>query len=65
MAEDPCCFLCKTPSGVCATARKCDHHTAARLRFEAGRLTYRDPTGEKAVGNIMREQRKKRRRKGA
>lgn len=62
--RDPCCWLCKTPSGICATKRTCEHHQiAARLTKEAGRLTYPDPVGDRAARNVDR-QRKKRRKEG-
>ncbi len=59
--NDPCCWLCKTPSGVCATGHTCDHHREA-LAQEAGAssITYADPTGNRATGNVDRERGKKR-----
>lgn len=65
MSSDACCWLCKTPSGVCSTGRACDHHKDARKRDDAddkARQTVRDPTGNTAVNNVMRAQRKGRRR---
>lgn len=56
---DPCCFLCRTPSGVCATKHQCEHHVTARFQAERAVTVYRDPTGEEAAGNVDRERRKK------
>jgi hypothetical protein len=61
--SDPCCGLCRTPSGVCATRRTCEHHKAVRSEQERAVIVYKDPTGERAARNVDRE-RKKRKRKG-
>jgi hypothetical protein len=63
MTDDKCCFVCRTPSGVCATKYRCDHHVAARSEMERAVTVYSDPTGERAVGNVMREQKRKNRAK--
>lgn len=60
---DACCYLCKSPSGVCLTRFRCDHHVEARQeqdREDRGRtIGYRDPTGAQAVNNVMRERHRK------
>lgn len=58
---DPCCFACRTPSGVCASKHQCEHHRLARAEFENRRPPHPDPTGEHAVGNVMRAQRERNR----
>lgn len=60
---DNCCFLCRSPHGVCLTKYTCEHHVTARLEEERAVIVYRDPTGERAVGNVMREQKKRERRR--
>lgn len=54
--KDPCCWACKSPHG-CAIPG-CQHHRRARLlqKMEDNRRTpYKDPTGEAATRNVMRE----------
>lgn len=64
MTPDPCCFLCKHPSGVCLTRLTCEHHQLADARQRAAdsrRITsYPDPTGEAAVRNADRDRKKNR-----
>ena len=61
--QDPCCYLCSTPSGVCASKYRCSHHIEVRReQDQADRghsIGYSDPTGWKAVNNIMRAQKRK------
>lgn len=60
--KDPCCHLCSSPFG-CAIPG-CQHHRRARMlqAIDDNRKTpYRDPTGNAAVNNIMREQKERRR----
>lgn len=56
---DTCCFVCKSPSGVCLTRFKCQHHIEARREQDEEdrnyNLGYNDPTGNAAVRNIMRQ----------
>ena len=61
---DPCCFACRTPSGICLTAFTCAHHREAEAQDEANaraRRTHRSPTEDQAIANIMRAQKQKRR----
>lgn len=58
MNEDNCCYVCKSPHGVCLTNHTCDHHVAARLREESWRLPYPDPVGERAAGRVDAERRR-------
>jgi hypothetical protein len=54
---DPCCFVCRGPHGVCLTRYACEHHAKAQAQDDANHRatrTHRDPTGETAVRNIMR-----------
>ena len=62
--DDPCCILCSHVTGICRSRYACQHHKDAQKQDDANhraRLTVRDPTGNAAVGNIMRERRKERR----
>ena len=62
--SDPCCALCRTPSGVCASKFTCTHHREADAQDEANaraRRTHRSPTEDQAIANIMRAQKQKRR----
>ena len=60
---DNCCFLCRGPYGRCLTNYGCDHHVRA-LNQESGpsRITYRDPTANKAIARADRALRKRRRK---
>lgn len=61
LLTDNCCYLCKSSSGICLTRGACDHHVDARRRQDANdraMTTHRDPTGNEAVNNVMRAQRK-------
>lgn len=54
---DPCCYLCKGAHGICLTRGLCDHHKLAQAQDEAdsrARRTYRNPTEEQALRNVMR-----------
>lgn len=57
--QDPCCFMCSTPSGVCASRYRCQHHIDVRReqdRADRGTsIGYSDPTGWTAVNNVMKE----------
>ena len=62
MNTDSCCWACRSPTGVCLSRRTCEHHIIAEAQDEARhRATrqYRDPTGDQAVNNIMRNQKGK------
>lgn len=62
---DPCCFTCKGAHGICLTRGLCDHHVLARAQDDANhraRRTHRDPTGDAAVANAMRDRRPQQRR---
>lgn len=62
MKLDACCFLCRGAHGICLTRRTCDHHVQARAQDEAddrARRTIRRPTEDKALNNVMREQKRK------
>ena len=58
--SDPCCWACRSPTGVCLARYACEHHRVAEAqdeaRHQAGR-TIRDPTGDTAIRNIMRGKR--------
>ena len=59
---DPCCYLCKSAHGVCLTRGQCEHHKVAQAQDEAdarARRTYRNPTEEQAIRNIMRSRKPK------
>ncbi|UYL86657.1 hypothetical protein SEA_RADFAD_79 [Arthrobacter phage RadFad] len=54
---DPCCYLCKGAHGICLTRGLCDHHKIAQAQDEAdsrARRTYRNPTEDQAIRNVMR-----------
>ena len=61
--SDPCCFVCKSPSGVCLSRFKCEHHIEARRDQDRedmrATIGYRDPVGDQAVNNVMRQQRRR------
>ncbi|WXW93193.1 hypothetical protein SEA_BRAYBEAST_57 [Arthrobacter phage BrayBeast] len=57
---DPCCALCRTPSGVCLSRYSCNHHKEADAQDEANhqaRRTHSDPTAYAAIANAMRDTR--------
>ena len=61
MNADLCCWACKSPTGVCLSRYACEHHRVAEAQDAAihqSTRQYRDPTGDQAVNNIMRKQRK-------
>lgn len=61
MNLDACCALCKGPHGICLSKYACQHHKEAQAQDDANhkaRRTVRDPTGDAAVSNAMRSQRK-------
>lgn len=64
MISDACCALCRGPHGICLSRHRCNHHLEAQAQDDANHKatrTIRDPTGETAIRNITREQRKGRR----
>lgn len=57
---DRCCFICRTPFG-CAVPN-CTHHLESRRTADAdanATSTHRDPTGNRAVANVMRERKQR------
>jgi hypothetical protein len=59
---DPCCFLCKGAHGICISRGQCEHHKLAQAQDEAdsrARRTYRKPTEDQAIRNIMRSRQPK------
>jgi hypothetical protein len=61
---DRCCRECKSHLGVCRQKRDCWCHWEARAKDNwSGPLPYRDPTANQAVGNVTREERRRRKRK--
>ncbi|MFS0715497.1 hypothetical protein ABC337_04875 [Arthrobacter sp. 1P04PC] len=58
--SDRCCHVCRGAFGVCLTGYRCDHHIITRQTEDAddnARRTYRNPTQDEAIRNVMREQR--------
>lgn len=61
--SNPCCWACRGALGICLNYR-CNHHIQADIQDEAdarARRTVRDPTAERAIANVMREQERKKR----
>lgn len=61
MIPDPCCFACKSSTGICLTRFQCEHHKEADRRDEANhraRKTHRDPTGDRAAARADRARKK-------
>ena len=59
---DPCCFLCRGAHGICLSRGQCEHHKLAQAQDEAdarARRTYRNPTEDQAIRNIMRSKKPK------
>jgi hypothetical protein len=59
---DPCCFLCRGAHGICLSRGQCEHHKLAQAQDEAdarARRTYRNPTEDKAIRNVMRSRKPK------
>lgn len=59
---DPCCYLCRSAHGVCLSRGQCEHHKLAQAQDEAdarARRTYRNPTEDQAIRNIMRSRKPK------
>lgn len=60
--SDSCCFICRSGTGICLTKYQCDHHREARREQDEEdrnyNLGYSDPTGNAAVRNAMRAQRR-------
>ena len=59
--RDTCCPLCRTFLEICQNRGCRCHHQA--WRDDHQRTPHRDPTGDTAVNNVMRQQRQNRRRK--
>lgn len=62
--SDRCCFTCRGAFGICLTGYHCEHHLTARRTEDAddqARRLYNNPTQDKAIANVIREQRKGRR----
>lgn len=60
MKQDVCCWACRTPFGCGMPS--CEHHQEYAAQEEAdakARRVVRRPTEDKAIANIMREQRRK------
>lgn len=60
--SDPCCWACRSPTGVCLSRYACAHHKEADAQDEANaraRRTYRDRTAEQAIANVMRQRGRK------
>ena len=58
--SDPCCWACKSGTGICLTRFQCDHHKQADAQDEQNhraRRTHTDRTAEQAIANIMQQQR--------
>lgn len=52
--DDSCCRHCRTPfAGVCREHHECWCHYQNRREYKEGRYTVPDPTGNKAVHNVM------------
>lgn len=59
---DPCCFLCRGAHGICLSRGQCEHHKLAQAQDEAdarARRTYRNPTEDQAIRNVMRSRKPK------
>lgn len=62
MNHDACCALCKGAHGICLTRFQCEHHKAADKQDAANhraRQTYNNPTADEAIGNAMRDRRRR------
>jgi hypothetical protein len=62
MSPDPCCALCRHSTGVCLSRHSCHHHKEAQAQDDANhkaRRTIRDPTGDTAVANAMRNRKER------
>ena len=62
--SDPCCILCRHPTGICLSKFSCEHHVTAQKQDDANHRasrTIRDPVGDQAVNNVMRARRKEQR----
>lgn len=58
MTPDPCCVLCRHPSGICLARHACDHHKQAQKQDDANhraRQLYRNPTQDQAIDNVTRQ----------
>lgn len=63
MNDDPCCYLCRSAFGPCLTQYRCEHHIKAERQANAdARRPIRDPTGNTAVNNVMRQKRRQERK---
>lgn len=61
MTNDPCCWACKSSTGICLSRYTCSHHIEADKQDEINhrtRKTHRDPTGDQATARADRARRK-------
>lgn len=59
-AEDPCCIVCTSTTGVCLSLHQCHHHKAAQRQLDAddrARRTHYDPTADAAIARADRRPR--------
>ena len=59
-AEDSCCALCYSSSGVCLSLHQCHHHKQAQKQLAAddrARRTHYDPTADAAIARADRQPR--------
>ena len=59
-AEDACCAMCTSITGVCLSQRQCYHHKAAQRQLDAddrARRTHYDPTADAAIARADRRPR--------
>ena len=54
-----CCRACRSAYGTCLTKNQCRCHRIA-YKDDHKPPQYRDPTGEQAVNNVLRNRRKTR-----
>jgi len=55
--SNPCCWACRSPTGVCLSRWTCEHHVEAERTENANdqaRKTYNNPTQDRAIANVMR-----------
>jgi len=61
--SDPCCFACRSHTGVCLTRFQCDHHKeyeAQEERDHRARRTYLDTTADQAIARAVRDLQRRR-----
>jgi hypothetical protein len=68
VTNDRCCRSCRSSlPDICRESRDCWCHIEARAHDRVAkpdRPTHRDPTAGEALGNLVREERRKRGRRG-